>query len=71
MPSPFQLSLYIPNAILIPCYGTLLVRVYRGSNFVFVKQIGWLLLVSSAAGIGWAVMYPILKPGTIVGGAID
>ena len=52
----YVLSFCIPNFILSPCYGTLLYRVYRGSKFDFIKQIGWLMLASNVASAGYGIL---------------
>ena len=53
----YGLSFIIPNAILIPGIVALLHRVYRGSDYAYIKQIGFLLLISSTAAVGYGVLW--------------
>ena len=33
----YYYSIFVPNSILVPVYAALLIRVYRGSEFAFIK----------------------------------
>jgi len=55
----YVLSLIIPSGILLVIYGLLLFRVYRGTNYAFIKQIGWLMMVSNAATVVFGSVWNI------------
>lgn len=40
-------TVYIFSGLLVPIYIAVLVRVYNGSKFKFIKQTAWLLLASN------------------------
>ena len=55
--SSYVLSFIIPNAVLAPFFIALLIRVYVGSQLVFVQQISWLLLSASFGAIVYGSLF--------------
>ena len=51
----FQISCIVPSAILIPVFAVLLWKVKHGSDYKFVKNVVWLLLISNLSLIGFSV----------------
>ena len=51
----YFLSYYISSGLLIAIMAVLLFKVNKNSKFTFVKRILWLLLISNAAAITYAV----------------
>jgi hypothetical protein len=42
-------SFIVPSSIMIVIYIIFLVRAHRGSDFAYVKVIGWLMLICNVA----------------------
>ena len=48
---------YILSGAIMPFYMALLYRVYNGSQFKYIKQIGWLFLACAVAAIPSVALY--------------